>query len=512
VIHEGQLFEQPLPELLVKLRRAKVTATVELGATLASPNVHIHISEGLIHEVVVDGAIAASLVDALKALKTIDPSTLEQAQSRALKVEGLTVDRVLIEMGGIKPKMLEKARSRQISADLSEVMMRLDKLRRFRITPAEKVMGVGVEPAQLMAGLVLQDGQAKRTKNIVLELGAVETRDGISLDRLTERFKLNNEDIVILRLLSVPRRCDELLDLSQGDPLRAARLLRAMRLLGMVVGTPLSRAKAVVPIELRRLRKTVQEEAPKRRITLQDMPVPARDQKLLKEINGLLELDYFALFDLDTETTKKDVNQAFLNLAQIWHPDRVQGRHPRLLASVTKLFATINNARDTLEDRVLRETYHAHLKQNSGRSFRTQELSPETSRLECQKAVVLMRKNDFWAAALHLKRASRLDPKNKQVRSLELLLQIRDPKTDSKQRINCLEEAGKEYPNESELVFERGMEHFNRRNFVMAEELFVETLQLRPHHREAERYLKLTKMRLEKPKDKSTKNKGFFGR
>jgi tetratricopeptide (TPR) repeat protein len=512
VIHEGRLFEQPLPELLVKLRRSKATATVELGATLASPSVHIHVSEGLIHRVVVDGAIPASLVDALKALKAVDAGTLKLAQKRALKVEGLTVDRVLIEMGGVKPKMLAKARSRQIHADLSEVMMRLDKLRRFRIIPAQKIIGAGVEPAQLMAHLVLQDGQAKRTKNIVLELGAVETRDGISLDRLIERFDLNNEDIVILRLLSVPRRCDELLDLREGDPLRLARLLRAMRLLGMVVGTPLSRAKAVVPVELRRIRKTVETEAPKRRITLQDMPVPARDQKLLKEIDGLLDVDYFALFDLDTETTKKEVNQAFLNLAQTWHPDRVQGRHPRLIAAVTKLFARINNARDTLEDRVLRETYYAHLKQNSGRSFRTQELSPETSRLECQKATVLMRKKDFWSAALHLKRAARLDPKNKKVRALELLLQIRDPETDSKQRIHCLEEAGKEYPNESELVFERAMEHFNRRNFVMAEELLVETLDLRPHHREAERYLKLTKMRLEKPKEKTTKNKGFFGR
>ena len=93
-----------------------------------------------------------------------------------------------------------------------------------------------------------------------------------------------------------------------------------------------------------------------------------------------------------------------------------------------------------------------------------------------------------------------------------MLCQIRDPKTEPKQRIHCLEEAGKEYPNEAELVFERAMEHFNRRNFQMAEELLTETLDLRPHHREAERYMKLTKMRLSKPSAaKPTKKKGFFG-
>ena len=58
------------------------------------------------------------------------------------------------------------------------------------------------------------------------------------------------------------------------------------------------------------------------------------------------------------------------------------------------------------------------------------------------------------------------------------------------------------------------MEHFNRRNFQMAEELLVETLDLRPHHREAERYMKLTKLRLSKasaPNPAKKKKKGFFG-
>ena len=517
MIHEGRLFDQPLPELLVKLRRGKATVLIEVGATLATPTLTIMLENGLIQSVSTQGAEAASLVDALKALQAIDTSTLKQAQLRQEQMTGLALDQILTEMGGIDPKALARARERQIEEDLQTAMGTMDKLRRFRISATQPVGRVGVEPAKIMAMLILGDGHPARTRNLVLELGAVEARDGLSHDLLRDRFGLTTNDLVVLKLLSVPRRSKDLLELEDIDPVRTARLIRGLRLFGAILATDVKRAKAVVPIELRRVKKEVASQArsdvPTRRITLQDMPVPARDQKLLKDVENLIDLDFFTLFDLDTETTKKEVNQSFLTLAQTWHPDRVQGRHPRLVAAVTKLFAKLNNGRDTLEDKVLRETYAAHLKQNSGRKFRNQEISPEASRLECQKAKVLMRKKDFWSAGLHLKRAAQLDPKNKQVGALELLCQIRDPKTEPKQRIHCLEEAGKEYPNEAELVFERAMEHFNRRNFQMAEELLVETLDLRPHHREAERYMKLTKMRLAKPTEVNpTKKKGFFGR
>jgi curved DNA-binding protein CbpA len=476
--------------------------------------VTIELGDGLIQSVVLHDEVPASLADALKEIKAIDASTLKQAQTRVAEVPGLTLARALLEMRSISPDVLNTARHGQIKAEFLRVMERMNSLRHFRLTPQQAAPIKGIEPVNMMAALVLDHGHAKRTRSLVLELGAVEARDGISIDRLTERFSLTRKDRVLLELLMVPRRCKDLLEVEDFEHQRTARLIRAMRLLGIVMATPEGRAKGVVPVEVRRHLKQMEEAAPKRRVTLQDMPVPPGDRKLLKDVEALAEQDFFTLFDLDTETTKKEVNQAFLNLAQTWHPDRVQARHPRLMAAVTKLFARINNARDTLEDKVLRETYAAHLKQNSGRTFRKQELSPTASRLECQKAKVLMRKKDFWGAALHLKRAGKLDPKNKQVGALELLCHIRDPKTDPKQRIVYLEEAGKSYPNEEELVFERAMEHFNRRNFRAADELLRETLQLRPHHRGAERYLKLTKMRLSQNDEarQQQKKKGIFNR
>ena len=357
MIHEGRLFDQPLPELLVKLRRGKATVQIEIGATLANPTVSIILENGLIQSVSTDQTEPASLVDALKTLKAVDAGTLKQAQLRQEQMSGLSLDQVLTEMGGINPKVLAKARERQIEEDLQTAMGKMDKLRRFRISSTQPVGRVGVEPAKIMAMLILEDGHQARTRNLVLELGAVEARDGLSHDLLRDRFGLINNDLVVLRLLSVPRRCKDLLELEDIDPVRTARLIRGLRLFGAVLATDIKRAKAVVPIELRRVKKEVASQArsdgPTRRITLQDMPVPARDQKLLKDVENLIELDFFTLFDLDTETTKKEVNQSFLTLAQTWHPDRVQGRHPRLVAAVTKLFAKLNNGRDTLEDKVL---------------------------------------------------------------------------------------------------------------------------------------------------------------
>ena len=516
MIHEGRLFEQPLPELLVKLRRSKATVRLELGATLAQPIVALAIENGLIQQITTEGQSQASLSASLTALQAIDSATLKQAELRAEQMQGLALDQVLQEMGAVDTKVLAKARQHQVEQDLEAAMKVMDKLRRFRIARAEPTGRLGVEPAQLVTRMILDDGHAARTRNLVLELGAVELRDGLSHDRLRDRFDLQTQDMVVLKLMSVPRRSADLLELQKIDPVRAARLIRAMRLFGAVMATDVKRAKAIVPLELRRILKEVSTTAaavtPSKRISLQDMPVPARDQKLLKDVEALLELDFFALFDLDVDTNKKKVNKAFLDLAQTWHPDRVQGRHPRLIASVTKLFAKLNNGRDTLEDPSLRETYAAHLKQNSGRQFRNQEISPEASALECQKAKVMMRKKDFWTAALHLKRAAQLDPKNTAVGPLQLLCTLRDPKTDPEHRLQCLEDAGKLFPNHADLVFERALEHFNRRQFKEAKELLKTALKIRPHHRDAERYMKLIEMRLAKsdPPKAATK-KGFFG-
>ena len=74
--HEGRLLEQPLPELLVKLRRGKVSALLELGSTVAKPKVAIELGDGLIQSVVLHDEVPASLADALKEMKGLQKLNL----------------------------------------------------------------------------------------------------------------------------------------------------------------------------------------------------------------------------------------------------------------------------------------------------------------------------------------------------------------------------------------------------------------------------------------------------
>ena len=140
----------------------------------------------------------------------------------------------------------------------------------------------------------------------------LKARDGLSHDLLRDRFGLTTNDLVVLRLLSVPRRSKDLLELEDIDPVRTARLIRGLRLFGAILATDVKRAKAVVPIELRRVKKEVASQArsdvPTRRITLQDMPVSAI-RSCSKTLRNLIDLDFFTLFDLDTETTTRLTNR-----------------------------------------------------------------------------------------------------------------------------------------------------------------------------------------------------------
>ena len=260
MIHEGRLFEQPLPELLVKLRRSKATVRLELGATLAQPIVALAIENGLIQQITTEGQSQASLSASLTALQAIDSATLKQAELRAEQMQGLALDQVLQEMGAVDTKVLAKARQHQVEQDLEAAMKVMDKLRRFRIARAEPTGRLGVEPAQLVTRMILDDGHAARTRNLVLELGAVELRDGLSHNRLRDRFDLQTQDMVVLKLMSVPRRSADLLELQKIDPVRVARLIRAMRLFGAVMATDVKRAKAIVPLELRRIQKRSRQQ------------------------------------------------------------------------------------------------------------------------------------------------------------------------------------------------------------------------------------------------------------
>ncbi len=59
-------------------------------------------------------------------------------------------------------------------------------------------------------------------------------------------------------------------------------------------------------------------------------------------------LNLYAVLDLDSSATARDIREAYLDLVKVWHPDRFQDDSPRLRLKAEEKLKTINRAYEVL--------------------------------------------------------------------------------------------------------------------------------------------------------------------
>jgi len=68
-------------------------------------------------------------------------------------------------------------------------------------------------------------------------------------------------------------------------------------------------------------------------------------------MSQLMNLDYcYRLLGLTPGATPEEVNQAYRDLAFVWHPDRLPKDNPRLLAKAQQMLKELNQAREQLRN------------------------------------------------------------------------------------------------------------------------------------------------------------------
>ena len=98
-------------------------------------------------------------------------------------------------------------------------------------------------------------------------------------------------------------------------------------------------------------------------------------------------MNYYEVLDVSRTATQKDIRRAYLELAQIYHPDRLRSMRPNVRKRAEDKMKAINKAYTVLRNPVERASYDSKLAQQyiedrSRQIILTNPIEQENRRLE----------------------------------------------------------------------------------------------------------------------------------
>lgn len=120
-------------------------------------------------------------------------------------------------------------------------------------------------------------------------------------------------------------------------------------------------------------------------------------------------LSYYEIIGVDVGASPSEIKKAYLKMARNFHPDRYQNFPDSSLQDMLKtLFSSINEAYNTLSDKIKREEYDKILlKKITKKDAASGKISAEE---QFNRGMDEYRKGNFWGAVDFLRWATRKDP------------------------------------------------------------------------------------------------------
>lgn len=242
--------------------------------------------------------------------------------------------------------------------------------------------------------------------------------------------------------------------------------------------------------------------------------------------------DYFSMLELARDATKDEVETAFLDLAKIWHPDRLPAELGPIRDACSRVFARMNEARATLTDDEQRARYMRLLADGSG-SPEMQETVAKVieAATTFQKAEVCFKRNDYAQAESFCRKAVAADATQPDYLALLAWLVALKPENQSPDKtrdsIQMLDRAIALSSKCEKAYFWRGMLNKRVGKADAAMRDFRRAVDLNPRNIDAARELRLHRMRggrrsepptstarasSEAPKAAEDNKPGLFGR
>ena len=217
------------------------------------------------------------------------------------------------------------------------------------------------------------------------------------------------------------------------------------------------------------------------------------------EIEAKLALQdgsFYELLGVAETATSAEIQESFLKLAKKWHPDRLGSEFDDVREAVTRIFARMSEAQQTLSDvgrrrdydnRVLRAANDAEEAEHVQRVLR--------AATAFQRAEILLKRNALAQAEEEARSALKEDPSQPEYRALLAWLEAQKPGADLNAAIAALDKVISVLPNDVRSRWYRGQLYKRAGRDNRAIRDFRAIAEQDPRHVDAQREIRLYEMR-----------------
>lgn len=226
----------------------------------------------------------------------------------------------------------------------------------------------------------------------------------------------------------------------------------------------------------------------------------ARKREIVQRAATITGEDYFQMLGLPRTALAEDVQNAYLQLAKIWHPDRLPAFMNDVKEPCATVFAHLTEAQQTLYDPKRRAEYMTLLDEGGATpDDQAQIHAVLEAATNFQKAEICLRRQDFAQAERLVRGAHQAEPKQPEYLALLAWLESMKPESQgTAATLACvakLDQALLWNDKCERAYFYRGMLHKRLQNVNVAVRDFRRAAELNPRNIDAIREVRLHEMR-----------------
>jgi curved DNA-binding protein CbpA len=211
---------------------------------------------------------------------------------------------------------------------------------------------------------------------------------------------------------------------------------------------------------------------------------------------------YFEILGIEPDSPSSEVQSSYFELARLWHPDRIPAELSDLKPQVSRVFARINEAFQTLSHPERRAEY-TELVRSGGGTTRDREILERAvdSAMLFQKGEIYFKKGDYAQAEMHVRQAVEADPEQPEYTALLAWIQAHRLEAtpahrhDYSRQIHMLDEVIEKDPEYERARFYRGTLLKRSGKLDAAHADFRAVVKLNPRNIDAAREVRLFQMR-----------------
>ncbi len=257
------------------------------------------------------------------------------------------------------------------------------------------------------------------------------------------------------------------------------------------------------------------EERQKSAFSQESQAAAEHRRKVKETFERMQDENHFDVLGVNRDSPSNAIRDAYYKLAKQFHPDRCNQLGIRDVAPQSdEIFRRISEAHTVLSDP---DSARKYLEELEGKTSKKEALGALEAEFVFQKGIFFLRKKDYRQAREHFKEAYRLNSKEGEHLAYMAWTDYNDPSTKNSVEIRervleQLEEALEISHRSAQVYYFLGEYFAAQAKDKEAIKNFNECLEIKPDHIEAERHLRVIRMRMDKKKAAEIKSaRGLFG-